>query len=262
MAEIASLSSIVFDRSRPAIVLLSGGMDSTVAAYWGLNLFSRLSALHVDYHQKSGTRERTAADDVWAEMRHDRPFVVARLHLHIGSLFMGPSSLTHSDVPIDWYKDEQEAVAKTSSDRSYIPMRNVQLVALAAHYLLLDSPGGGYVIIGTRGRSDGPGGFPDCTPQFAAAMTAAMTTASGVPIGVLDPLNYQDEPGRVGTIRLAEQLGAMKALAHTWTCFTPKRFPCGHCLPCLRRAAAFNAAGTEDPYYVEHPYAIGHEEGE
>lgn len=230
------------------IVLLSGGMDSAVCLYWAAESFNNrpVYGLSFDYGQVARRYELGCAKVVWAfaAAQHRNLAAYKVIPLANAGVFSSPSSIL-GGAPVDQYADVEAAVRGTSSDKSYVPLRNSIFVSIAAHQLLVFSPMGGHVVVGIRARADAPGGFPDCTSAFANSMSRALTQASGQEIGVSDPLNHLART-RVDTLRLAKKLpGCFQALAHTVSCFSGTR--CGHCLPCLRRAAAFNELGEADP---------------
>lgn len=238
----------------PAIVLLSGGMDSAVALFWALSQpYHPLDAMFIDYGQRAVDAEAEASQNVWnALMQPERRNEINGIlwTLRAKGMFVTDSSsiLRGSVLSIDQYETVEEAVDKTHTDKSYLPLRNFVLIGLAAHKLLTSWPLGGHVVIGTRGRA-GPGGFPDCTASFADEMTKAISQASERPVVIVDPLNRVDGGlTRATTIKLAQSLpGCFEALKHTVSCFKGEVPGCGHCLPCLRRAQAFEEAGVKDP---------------
>jgi 7-cyano-7-deazaguanine synthase len=232
-----------------AIVLLSGGLDSTVALYWAINnsRYDRVDALTIDYGQIARAELR-AVEEIWFNICVDVRYSPAGRghHKFIGlprATMASKASIT-GDAQVNQYSSVKEAVDNTASDTSYLPLRNAVFAALAANHLLVDSPQGGDIVMGTRGRS-GPGGFPDCTPQFAMSMTFALSESSGVHVRIVDPLNIE-APTRARTIQLARSFpGCFEVLRFTSSCFYGTR--CGKCLPCLRRAEAFSSLGLRDP---------------
>ena len=233
-----------------AVVLLSGGMDSAVALYWAAKTFhlGTVYGLFIDYHQRAAFAEQRAASAVWAACQSQYPNLKDYLNVvnipTVGGLFVSQSSI-QGKSEVNQYKDVQEAVEKTSTDNAYMPLRNAVFITIAAHHLLVYDKRGGHVIVGTRSRPDGPGGYADCTNEFSDKMTMALTQGADRPVTVVSPLN-SFAPSRAKTIQLAQGLkGCFDALRHTVSCFHGTR--CGHCLPCLRRQQAFEAVGVTDP---------------
>lgn len=235
--------------TRFGVVCLSGGMDSFVAFVAAKKTYPEIewSALHFDYGQRSAMMECPAALTLWEEVGgspHD---------FHVVSLPMmtrAPSILAGSQANVAEYANPEHAKLGTATDLSYIPLRNALMVTNAAAWLLSRSPEGGVIAVGIRQRTDGPGGFPDCTRAFAVAMGQSLSIASGAHIIVHDPLNGQPMTvphlsGRANTILWAKKLGVADALKHSVSCYHGTR--CGKCLPCVRRAQAYKELGAKDP---------------
>jgi 7-cyano-7-deazaguanine synthase len=236
----------------PTIVLLSGGMDSTVCLYWAVeNCPSPIHALSFDYGQRA-VRELEGAKKVWERLLTSPLRKVLRMGEHtiakLDRVFVSSSSIL-GDSDVQTYDSPEAAIKGTKTDQSFIPLRNAVLLSLAAHHLLARHPDGGTVVTGIRGRVDpiNPG-FPDCTHKFASAMGYALTVGHKYPVNVIDPLNIY-APTRSKTIQLARKLGpeCFEALALTTSCYQGYSPPCGKCLPCTRRAQAFADVGVADP---------------
>jgi 7-cyano-7-deazaguanine synthase len=230
------------------LILFSGGMDSTIALYWAIHHTSGpIDALVIDYGQRHRA-ETLCASHIWANagVECDRLDLYRIVDLIPGT-FAGHSSILGNQVPVSQYKDVTEAAQHNQSDGSYIPLRNAVFVSLAANHLLTRSPQGGLIVTGFRGRIGPGGGFQDGSPQFADVLSHALSIGSGKTITVIDPLN---RPGRSrrDALELAETLpGCWEALGLSMSCFMGTEPPCGHCLPCLRRAQGFAEYGKEDP---------------
>ena len=231
-----------------ALVLLSGGMDSAVALFWAKHQgqYKIVDALTIDYGQVS-KQELVSSNHVWYEYLKLYDTGIGTHMTMIFNLFPFSNSSILGYSAIDQYDNVEQAIRNTSKDSSYIPLRNAILVSIASSFLLTQNPKGGDIVMGIRGRR-GPGGFADCTHTFAAFMSSALTEGSGKPINIVDPLNGVGIHGRLGTLQLAQAIpGCFEALQFTNSCFKGSIPPCGHCLPCLRRAQAFQELGMPDP---------------
>jgi len=235
--------------SKYALVLLSGGMDSAVALFWAAHSkqYERIDALTIDYGQSS-RQELTSANYVWNE--YWRRYSYPGTHMTLSyDLFPHSDSsiLRGTQRYINQYDTVEQAIAGTRTDKSYIPMRNAVLASIASSFLLTQNPKGGDIVMGIRGRTGGRG-FPDCTHGFAVWMTEGLSQGAGVRIKIIDPLNGGSIPTRKDTLELARTIpGCFEALRYTSSCFKGLVPPCGHCLPCLRRAQAFQELGRPDP---------------
>lgn len=231
-----------------ALVLMSGGMDSTIALFWALNQKSitSVSCFGVDYGQRH-SNELTAAAKI-ADLAKNYYSQFEDIEFaYVGSVLSSKSSLLHRDIPVSTYANVEEAQKANQSDTAYIPVRNALFLSLAANRLLSKADSG-MIVTGFRGRVGPGGGFPDGSPDFADAMGAALTIANyGRNVTVYDPLN---RPGRSrkDALTMASHLPyCWKALAFSLTCFKGNEPPCGECLPCLRRAEGFAQFGKPDP---------------
>lgn len=232
-----------------ALVLFSGGMDSTIALYHARRHFTRVDALTFAYGQRSRSEELRAAGDIfWLHAKHsDKNGQMHYTKILTENMWSRPSSILTHGTPIRHYGSNEDAVKGTDDDPAYLPGRNAVFISIAAHFLVCKRPDvGGTIVTGNRSRLGG-GGFPDCTKEFHDQMTVALSTAMGLPIVVSSPLN-ELETTRVASLKYAMELeGCLEALRYTVTCFAGKTPPCGKCLPCHRRAHAFAQVGIKDP---------------
>jgi len=225
-------------------------MDSAVALHWALSKFDPIHPMFIAYGQTAFEAENKAAHAVATNAASLFPDTVRELTwVNLPAHVFASQSSILGRSPIQHYQTVEDAVAGTPTDTSYIPIRNAIFATLAAHHLLALHPDGGAVITGIRSRPEpnAPAGFPDCTKEFARAMTNALSVASGKRVDITDPLNLY-APSREKTIRLAIALpGGYKALGLTVSCFHGRPRPCGMCIPCKRRAQAFEQVGVIDP---------------
>lgn len=239
-----------------SIVLLSGGMDSCVTLFYTLHTYAydrtaKFDALFFDYGQCAAEAELMSAKLVLDAAADRYESLLGNLEVVKipKELFVSNSSILGASA-VDEYASVEDAVARTGSDKSLIPLRNGIFGMLAGHRLAsrLGTKDYGMVVLGIRGRpkSAEVPGFPDCSADFTRKMSDVLREGSGQDIEMSDPLNHI-AASRTETIKLAVGLkGCMDALAHTVSCFQGKP-PCGKCLPCLRRAQAFKEVGLSDP---------------
>lgn len=221
--------------ARPAVVLLSGGLDSATAAAIARSQGFDLYALTVDYGQRH-CFELEAARRVANAM-------AVRRHVVVGADLrqFGGSALTDQiAVPKDRSPDEMRREIPVT----YVPARNTVFLALALAYA--EVVGADDVFIGVNAVDYS--GYPDCRPEFFAAMQRALFEGSklgrqyGVAIAIETPVLHLS---KARIVRLGLDLGA--PLEHTWSCYEGGPVPCGACDSCLLRARGFAEAGAEDP---------------
>jgi len=226
----------------PAVVLLSGGLDSYTAAAVARRDGFSLSALSINYGQRHA-RELDASRDVAAALGVDR-----HLELALDLSQIGGSSLTSSaiDVPKD------STFAKGTADKhpgvipnTYVPARNTIFLSMALGWA--EVLGAADIVIGVNALDYS--GYPDCRPEFIQAFErlARLATRAGVegrPLTVHTPLISLS---KADIIRLGLSLGLDYGLTHSCYDPPPSGRPCGHCDSCQLRAAGFAEAGATDP---------------
>jgi 7-cyano-7-deazaguanine synthase len=219
---------------KKAVVLLSGGLDSTTALYWAKAKGYSPVALAVRYgqrHHRELRAARTVAKKAGAPI-HEVSFSLP---------WLAGSSLTNKKMKLP-----EIALAKIGLGgvpSTYVPGRNTIFLALAAS--LADAIGAEAIVIGANALDYS--GYPDCRPPFLNAFSkvAKLGTKRGAenkPLKVLAPLLHLDKKG---IVRLAKKVGAPLSL--TWSCYAGGWRPCGRCDSCQLRAKGFREAGAEDP---------------
>ncbi|MGE0460522.1 MAG: 7-cyano-7-deazaguanine synthase QueC [Vicinamibacterales bacterium] len=219
----------------PAVVLLSGGLDSYTAAAVarrdGFELFA-LSFRYGQRHQLEIESARRVATDLGVS-RH--------LVLDLDLSAIGGSSLTSPDLPVP--RDRQ--VDAPGIPSTYVPARNTIFLSIALGWA--EVLGASDIVIGVNAVDYS--GYPDCRPEFIHAFErlARVATRAGVEgraLTVHAPLMRMTKAEIIG---LGMALGLDYAL--TISCYdpAPDGAPCGHCDSCQLRAAGFAAAGVPDP---------------
>lgn len=205
-----------------AIVLLSGGVDSTTVAYLAKRSGYEIYALTIRYGQRH-EREVEAARAV-AERLGVAEHRVATVEFgDWGSALTG-----QSDIPTDGLS--------SGIPSTWVPMRNLIFLSMAHAYA--EVVGADAVFIGV-GQVD-YSGYPDCRKEFVDAYQHAADLASkqfvegGISIPVIAPLMHLS---KAGTIQLGLSLGVDYDL--TWSCYQGGEEPCGVCDSCRIRDAAF-----------------------
>ena len=218
----------------PAVLLLSGGLDSYTAGAIARDKGFQLHALTVRYGQRH-VRELESARAVAAALG-----VAKHIELDVDLSAFGGSSLT-TDAPVP--KDRR--IDATDIPSTYVPARNTVFLALALGWA--EVLGAQDIVIGVNALDYS--GYPDCRPEYVAAFEnlAALATARGVQGGrfrIHAPLQHMT---KAEIIRRGLALGLDYGLTHS--CYDPDTSgrPCGRCDSCVLRAAGFAEAGAIDP---------------
>ncbi|MHB8587169.1 MAG: 7-cyano-7-deazaguanine synthase QueC [Thermoplasmatota archaeon] len=226
-------------RGSPAVCLLSGGLDSCVAAAVAKDRGFEIVALSFDYGQRH-IRELESAQAVakaLGALRHER------VRVDLGTL--GGSALT--DRRIDVPKDRDTAMMASEIPVTYVPARNTIFLsyALAVAEIAKASD----IFIGANALDYS--GYPDCRPEYFEAFRAMgqLATKSGVEGAELRIEVPLLELTKADIVRLGMRLHAPLHL--TWSCYEGGSVACGRCDSCKLRLKGFAEAGVPDPI----PYA-------
>ncbi|MEE2681065.1 MAG: 7-cyano-7-deazaguanine synthase QueC [Planctomycetota bacterium] len=218
----------------PAIILLSGGLDSSTVLAEATAAGRQCHALSFRYGQRH-EHELAAAKTIAAHF-NVREHVVMDIDLGI---FGGSALTTNASVPKDAL-DEGPAIPIT-----YVPARNTVFLSLALAHA--EVRGAREIWIGVNAIDYS--GYPDCRPEYIAAFQtmAGLATREGVegrPLEIVTPLSQLD---KTRIVLRAHELGVPLECTHS--CYDPDESgaPCGHCDACLLRARGFSGAGFRDP---------------
>lgn len=222
---------------KPAVVLLSGGLDSATTAAIARDQGFALHALSFDY----GQRHRQELD---AARRVAKSLGVAQhLILPLDLRAMGGSALT---AEIDVPKDRPDAEMEQGIPITYVPARNTVFLSLALGWA--EVLGAADLFIGVNAVDYS--GYPDCRPEFIAAFETVANLATRA--GVEGTLRFKIHTPLISwtkaeIIQRGLDLGIDFALTHS--CYDPDANgrPCGHCDSCQLRNRGFAELGMTDP---------------
>lgn len=209
-----------------AVVLSSGGQDSTTCLYWALTCFDNVECVSFDYGQRH-IIELNAARDI-AKLAGVKHTIIAVPSFRI----LSETSLV-SDLPI--------GEGSGGLPTTFLPGRNIVFLAIAAGYAAEH----GISDIVTGICQTDYSGYPDCREAFRAAMQVAISLGTDRDMRIHAPLMWLTKGE---TVRMAKRLsGCWDALALSHTCYNGVWPGCGKCPACLLRQAGFNDAGEIDP---------------
>ena len=223
--------------ARPAVVLVSGGLDSATTLAVAKREGFAVYALSFDYGQRH-RHELVAANEVCAANG-----VVAHRTIAIDLRQLGGSALTDEiDVPVDRRVAEMEAAIPVT----YVPARNTIFLSIALGWA--EVLGSSDLFAGVNAVDYS--GYPDCRPEYIAAFEqlARLATKTGVEgtahWRIHTPLI---DLTKAEIIRLGDQLGVDYGITHS--CYDPDREgrACGRCDSCRLRRLGFAEAGVPDP---------------
>jgi len=215
-----------------ALVLFSGGLDSTVLATQLKVDGAETRLLSIDYGQRHA-RELKRAEQIAQAL--ELPQQVLRLP-DLGPL-LGGSSLTDEKVELP-----EGHYAEESMKATVVPNRNMILLALAGGHALSI----GFDTIAYAAHAGDHTIYPDCRPEFADAMETALGLADWEKLSLHRPFVHLS---KTDLVKKGAELGAPLHL--TWSCYAGREIHCGKCGTCVERKEAFALAKIPDPTEYE-----------
>jgi 7-cyano-7-deazaguanine synthase len=221
-----------------AVILLSGGLDSTTLLAIARAEGYALNALTFDYGQRHKVELRAAAAVARA--------IGVRRHAVVpidAQVFAG-SALTDAAVAVP--KDRDLARPEASIPVTYVPARNTIFLAYALAWA--EVLGAQHLFIGVNALDYS--GYPDCRPEFIAAFERLANLATKAAVEGGQRLRIHTPLIQLTKAQIvARGLALGVDYAHTSTCYDPDPGgrACGHCDACQLRLAGFRANGIADP---------------
>ena len=221
-----------------SVVLLSGGMDSTLTAAIARRESDAVAAIHFNYRHRTEQRELTAFTAV-----ADLLAIQERLVVDVDVLRkIGGSSLTDPGIPV-----APADLENTEVPSSYVPYRNGVFLSIAAGWA--EVIGAERIYIGAV--EEDSSGYPDCRGVFFEALERAIDlgTKPSTSLKIKTPLI---DMSKAEIVTKSVELGAPLHL--TWSCYQSQDIACGECDSCALRLRGFARAGVEDPLpYKKQP---------
>lgn len=214
-----------------ALVVLSGGQDSTTCLYWALDKFgsNAVEAITFDYGQRHRVELGCAARVAeFAGVSHK----VMPIDTFAA---LGGNALTDRNIGV-----QKEVDLETGLPNTFVPGRNIVFLTFAAAYAWQRNIE--HLVTGVA-QTD-YSGYPDCRQETIEALQLTIRLGMASNVVIHTPLMSLTKKE---TVLLARDLGALEAMALTHTCYDGRRPPCGECPACELRARGFNEAGIEDP---------------
>jgi 7-cyano-7-deazaguanine synthase len=218
-----------------AVILLSGGLDSSTVLYLAKSEGYSCHALSFDYQQRHRRELEAARTIAIASGVSDHQVVSFDLRL------WGGSALTDERIDLPQHRDL--AAMSESIPVTYVPARNTIFLSFALAYAEAIAASRVYIGVNALDYS----GYPDCRPDYIEAMRSVYRLGTkqgreGVPIEIITPLI---DLKKTEIIQLGDRLGV--PWEQTWSCYSGEPVPCGTCDSCRLRLAAFEELGMVDP---------------
>lgn len=217
-----------------ALVLFSGGIDSTTALYWAVRRFENVHALTFDY----GQRHRV---EIQLSKETTRNLGVLQSFFQVDLKAIGGSSLTDASLPLPEFETAEEISSGPPS--TYVPFRNGIFLSLAAAFSEVKKIRNivcGFHVI------DSPN-YPDTRQPFVEAMEEAINLGTRAAFGGERVRIYAPFVGIKKSDIIREGLFLGADYAYSISCYSGKEAPCLKCSSCLLRQKAWEEVGSKDP---------------
>jgi len=216
--------------NKKAVVILSGGMDSTLSSYIAKNDGYELIAVHFNYGQRTQNKELKAFQDICKELNVENKYEIdIPFFTQIGA-----NALT--DLNIDVPTSGLEAGVPIT----YVPFRNGIFLAIATAIAEKENAKAIYIGVVQEDSS----GYPDCTNSFINSISKAINegTKDDTKIDIITPLINLNKSQ---IVQKAIKLNVPLEL--TWSCYKEEYEACGVCDSCRLRLNGFEKANKKDP---------------
>ena len=229
-----------------ALVVFSGGQDSTTCLIWALKKFENISAITFNYKQRHNI-EIDCAKNIIDFLRSKKKIQIAWLkdNTQINHIIVDISFLSNilqtamiQDLDIE-YNDE------TNLPTTFVPGRNILFLTIAAAYAYQKKIK--HIITGVC-QTD-YSGYPDCRDATLKSLQATLKLGLEYDIIIHTPLMWKN---KAETIKMMQKLGGLELYKYTHTCYKGERPACGDCPACKLRLKGYKEVGLIDP--LEYKY--------
>jgi len=220
---------------KKAVVILSGGMDSTTTAYIAKNSGYEVVAVHFNYGQRTEKKELEAFKNICKELNIKNNYIIDLDFFKQ----IGASALTDKNISVPTGGLE-DGIPVT-----YVPFRNGIFLSIAG--AIAEKEGAETIFIGVV--EEDSSGYPDCREDFIKSMEQSINlgTKDETNIKIMTPLIHLKKED---IVKKAVKEGVKLEL--TWSCYQNEDKACGVCDSCRLRLKGFKKEGIKDPI----PYAI------
>lgn len=213
-----------------AVVAASGGLDSCVTAAIAIENY-RLALAHINYGQRTETRELKAFNDIAEHYEVEKKLVIDYTHLSR----IGGSSLTDDSIEVS-----KADLTNKEVPSSYVPFRNANILSACTSWA--EVLGAEAIFMGAVFEDSS--GYPDCRPAFFEAFenTINLGTKPETNIKIETPIIHLTKSEII-----AKGIELNAPLNLTWSCYQNEDEACGECDSCALRLRGFQTVGIEDP---------------
>ena len=216
---------------KKALIVASGGLDSTTALYWAKSKYDYVEAVTFKYGANHNQQEHKALEKTCKMLGIKLCTVDLPLKDYLkSSLLEGEDK-----IPLGRYDEE-------SMKSTVVPFRNGIMLAIAAG--IAESKELDDIVLGNHAGDHTI--YPDCRPEFINNMSKAIEAGTWANVHLVSPFCNMTK-GQI--TKLGASLGV--DFKNTYSCYKGKEKHCGKCGTCVERKEAFELAGIEDPTEYE-----------
>lgn len=210
-------------KNTKALVLLSGGQDSSTALYWAKDKFSEVEAIGFNYNQKHKL-ELSIAQEIANSAKV--PYYIAEISTLPD---ISQNSLTSSNIEVD------KGIKEDSTPNTLVEGRNLLFITYAAIYAKQKDINN--IVLGV-GQTD-YSGYPDCRNEFIQSAQETISLATDYKFTIHTPLMWKN---KAETWQLADELGVLGIIKdNTLTCYNGVIADgCGTCPACILRKRGYD----------------------
>lgn len=210
---------------KKALVLHSGGQDSTTCLAWAMEKFDQIETVSFDYGQRHKV-ELQAAKRIAKKLKLKHTILKTDIFSQLGK-----NALTHK---------MKIAKGKNGLPTTFVPGRNIFFLTIAAAYAYSH----GITDIVTGVCQTDYSGYPDCRDATIRSLEKTLSLGMDYNLKIHTPLMFLT---KAQTVEMIDELGYFDLLKLTHTCYEGKAPPCGRCPACKLRAKGFKEAKKHDP---------------
>lgn len=225
----------------PALVVFSGGQDSTTCLIWALKKFKTVSAITFNYKQRHQVEIESAKSII--DLINSRK--IAGINwidedIHINHMVVDISFL--SEI-LETAMIQETAIKhddETNLPTTFVPGRNILFLTIAAAVAYQKKIN--HLVAGVCETDYS--GYPDCRDSTMRSLQETLKLGLDYDVEIHTPLMWKNKSD---TIKLMAELGGLELYKYTHTCYKGESPACGECFACELRLNGFKEAGLKDP---------------
>lgn len=224
-----------------ALVIFSGGQDSTTCLVWALKKFKNISAITFNYNQRHQIEIESAKKII--KLLNSNKEITSNIKKDF-------SQIEHKIVEVSFLSNLLKTAmiqdieitydSETKLPTTFVPGRNILFLTIAAAYAYQHKIN--HLITGVC-QTD-YSGYPDCRDTTIKSLQATLKLGLDYEVFIHTPLMWKN---KAETIKMMQELGGFELYKYTHTCYKGERPACGECFACELRLNAFKELGLEDP---------------